>query len=114
MKSLAALATVAALAGCYRTQFALTPPTPSVPSAEYDGHFHFSVLGFIEISAPVDLAAACGGGPVAAIHEDIGILGGIANAVFSTVFPILHVHNATVYCAVGGAQMGPSQGPPGM
>src|SRR5688500_14449824 len=114
MKALAALATVAALGGCYRTHFELTPPTPSLASAEYNGHFHFSVINVIEVSAPVDLARACGGGPVASIYEDTGVLGGIANALFSYVIPILHVKNATVYCAMGGgAPMGPPMGPPG-
>ena len=110
MKALAALATMLALGGCYRTHFELTPPTPSVASAEYNGHFHFSVINIIEVSAPVDLARACGGGPVATIYEDTGILGGIANAIFCYVIPILHVKNATVYCAIGGG--GPMMGPP--
>lgn len=108
MKSLATLLVLAALAGCYRTRFELTPPMPEIPSAAYDNHFHFSLINIIEISSPVDLQRACSGGPVVAIYEDTGIVGGIVNALFSYVLPILHVKNATVLCGYNpGALMGP-------
>lgn len=109
---LLAIAVVGVLAGCYRTRFELSPPTPALPSAEYNNHFHFSLINILEISAPVDLLRACSGGPVAAIEEETGILGGIANAFLSYVIPILHVKNATVMCAFTGAPP-PMMGPPG-
>jgi len=102
-----ALGAATLLGSCYRTHFELMPPTPSVKSQIYDNHFHFSVINIIEISAPVDLARACGGAPVASIYEDTGILGGIVNAIFSYAIPIFHVKNATVLCAYGQGPMGP-------
>ena len=102
-RALLAIVATGALAGCYRTHFELTPPTPSLPSPIYDNHFHFSVINIIEISAPVDLSRACNGGPVATIYENTGVLGGIVNAIFSYALPILHVKNATVLCAYTGA-----------
>ncbi len=108
--------------GCYRTRFELQPPVGyASPSPLYTNHFHLSLINIIELSAPVDLAAACGGVPPAAIDEDIGVLGGIVNIFTSYAFPILHVHNATVLCPAGAAPapmgpapMGPApMGPPG-
>jgi hypothetical protein len=95
----AALAAVVALASCYRTRYELTPPTPSIASGVYVNHFHFSLINIIEISKPVDLVSACGGKPVAYIYEHTGIVAGIANAFLSHVFQVLHMKNATVYCA---------------
>ena len=106
--TLLSLAAVAALssAGCYRTRFELAPPQPEVPSGAYNDHFHFSVINIIEVSRPVDLQAACMGQPPTAIEEQVGILGAILNAVMSYFIPILSVHNATVYCPMGGAMPG--------
>jgi hypothetical protein len=92
------------VAGCYRTRFELQPPVGyATPSPLYTDHFHVSLINIIEVSAPVDLAAACGGVPPAAIDEDVGVLGALVNVVTSYVFPILHVHNATVLCPVNAA-----------
>lgn len=109
--SLAAIASLAT-AGCYRTRFDLSPPQAEVPSTEYNDHFHFAVIGVVEISRPVDLQRACGGAPPTAIEEQIGILGAIVNAALSFAFRVLTVHNATVYCPMGGAMPGgyPQQG----
>jgi len=99
------------LASCYRTRFELQPPVGyATPSPLYTDHFHVSLINIIEVSAPVDLAAACGGVPPAAIDEDVGILGALVNIVTSYVLPVLHVHNATVLCPVGNVPppMGPS------
>jgi hypothetical protein len=111
MKRLALCALM--LAGCYRTRFELQPPVGyATPSPLYTDHFHFSLINIIELSAPVDLAAACGGVPPAAIDENIGVLGGIVNILTSYAFPIIHVHNATVLCPAGNGP-GP-MGPPPM
>jgi hypothetical protein len=85
----------------------------AAPSAAYDNHFHFNIINLIEISSPVDLNQACGGNVPAAVEEEVGILGAIANIALSYVIPILSVHNATVMCAVGApGPMGPPMGPP--
>lgn len=100
MKRIVALAAIAAaFAGCYRTRYELTPPTPSTASGVYVNHFHFSLINIIELSKPVDLVSACGGKPVAYIYEHTGVVAGIANAFLSHVFQVLHMKNATVYCA---------------
>jgi hypothetical protein len=109
MKSLVAIAAIAALTGCYRTRFDLTPPMPEGKSALYDNHFHLSLINVIEISDPVDLMTACGGGPASAIEEETGVVASLANMVLSYVLPILHLKNATVMC---GMQGGPMIGPP--
>ncbi|HTL38932.1 MAG TPA: hypothetical protein VL326_37630 [Kofleriaceae bacterium] len=108
----AALAAVT-LGGCYSMTFQLQPgPVAATPSPEYDNHFHFNLINLIEISSEVDLNSACGGNVPAAIEEDVGVLGAIANIALSYVIPILSVHNATVMCGVGGAPMGAPMGPP--
>lgn len=95
---------LALLAGCYRTRFELQPPVGyATPSPLYNDHFHLSLVNIIELSPPVDLAAACGGAPPAAIDEDVGVLGGIVNIFLSYYLPILHIHNATVLCPAQGA-----------
>jgi hypothetical protein len=100
--------------GCYRTRFQLQPgPVVATPSPAYDNHFHFNLINLIEVSSPVDLNDACGGNVPAAIEEEVGILGAIANLALSYVIPILSVHNATVMCVVGMAPTGaPPMGPP--
>jgi len=91
------------LASCYRTRFELAPPVGyATPSPLYTDHFHLSLINIIELSAPVDLNAACGGVQPAAIDENIGVLGGLVNIFTSYLFPILHVHNATVLCPAQG------------
>lgn len=109
--TLLSLAAVTALAsaGCYRTRFDLAPPQPEVPSSTYNDHFHFSLIGVIELSRPVDLQGACMGQPPTAVEEQIGVLGGLVNAVLFAVFGFLHVHNATLYCPMGG--VAPNYGP---
>jgi hypothetical protein len=97
--ALAGVATLVAFGGCYRTRYELTPPTPSTASGVYVNHFHFSLINIFEISKPVDLVRACGGKPVAYIYEHTGVVAGIANAFLSHVFQVLHMKNATVYCA---------------
>jgi hypothetical protein len=102
-----------ALGGCYSITFQMQPgPVAAVPSPEYDNHFHFNLINLIELSSEVDLNSACNGNVPAAIEEDVGVLGAIANIALSYVIPILSVHNATVMCSVGGAPMGPPMGPP--
>ena len=117
--TLLSLAAITALsAGCYRTRYELSPPQPELASTAYSDHFHFSVINIIEVSRPVDLQRACNGAPPTAIEEQVGILGAIVNAALSYVFPIISVHNATVYCPMGtpvGGQpmMYPGQQPMG-
>lgn len=94
-------------AGCYKTTYRMNPSgADGMPSQEYNHRFHFSVIGLVEISSPVDMARACQGGPVASIDERVSVLGGIVNLVLGTYIPILSVRNATVNC--GGGQMGPA------
>jgi len=121
MKTAALAAALAlALGGCYSISFRLQPgPIVATPSPEYDDHFHFNLINLIEISSAVDLNQACGGNVPAAIEEDVGVLGAIANIALSYVIPILSVHNATVMCGVGapgpmGPPMGAPMGQPGM
>ena len=95
-----------ALAGCYKTRFDLSPPQPEVASTEYNDHFHISVIGVLEVSRPVDLLRACNGAQPTAVEEQIGVIGGVVNAFLSYFVPILHVHNATVYCPIGTGMMG--------
>lgn len=106
---LASLVSSLLLAGCYRTRFELQPPVGyAMPSPLYTDHWHLSVINIIEVSAPVDLAAACGGAYPAAIDESEGVLAGIVNILTSYVFPVIHFHNATVLCPVQGGP--PPQG----
>jgi hypothetical protein len=106
-------AAMLALGGCYSIRFQMQPgPVAATPSPEYDNHFHINLINLIEISSEVDLQTACGGNVPAAVEEEVGILGAIANIALSYVIPILSVHNATVMCAVGGAPMGPPMGAP--
>ena len=104
-----------ALGGCYSMTFQMQPgPIGATPSPQYDNHFHFNLINLIEISSEIDLNSACNGNVPAAIEEEVGVLGAIANMALSYVFPILSVHNATVMCPVGGAPMGPPMGAPPM
>ena len=119
MKAALGLAAVLALGACYRTTYLLQPPGQmSAPSPAYDEQMHLSLLGIFELSSPINLALACNNAPPVAIHEDVGVLGAIVNAVLSSYLPILHVHNATVLCPIGppvGMPMGqpPMSPPPG-
>lgn len=104
MKTASTLLTLAALGslatGCYRTRFDLAPPQPEQPSAMFSDHFHFSVIGIIEVSRPLDLQASCNGAAPTAAEEQINILGAIVNAVVR--YFGISVHNATIYCPYGG------------
>ena len=98
---------LAVLAGCYKATFQLAPTTgPTYHSPLHDEEFHISVVGVIELSNPVDLAGACGGGtrPVS-IDERVSALGGLANLLVGVYLPI-DVFNPTVDCGARG-------GPPG-
>jgi len=102
VKAAVGLTAVLALGACYRTTYLLQPPGQmSAPSPAYDEQMHLSLLGIFELSSPVNLALACMNAPPVAIHEDVGVLGAIVNAVLSSYLPILHVHNATVLCPIG-------------
>ena len=113
MKAAAGLAAALALGACYRTTYLLQPPGQlSAPSPAYDEQMHLSLLGVFELSSPVNLALACNNAAPVAIHEDVGVLGAIVNAVLSSYLPILHVHNATVLCPVGPPVGQPPMGSP--
>jgi hypothetical protein len=101
----------AATAGCQKTNIQLhAPGAPATPSTAYNDAFHFSIIGFIELSAPVDVGAACGPGGADSIHEEVSVLGGLVNIILGTYIPVLNVHNATVNCG-GGGMPGPGPGP---
>ncbi len=100
------------LFACQKTHYQLKAPGgASTPSAQYNDHFHLSVIGIVELSSPVDLNAACQGN-ADNVFEQVSVLGGIVNAILGTYIPILHVHNATVNCGAGGAPM-PAPAPAG-
>jgi hypothetical protein len=98
----AALAT-ATLGGCYKATIHVAD-APSSPSPQGFG-YHFSVIGIIELSAPVDLRARCPQGP-AVIRERETFLGGLVNILLGTYIPVLQVMNDSVDCATGGAPPG--------
>jgi hypothetical protein len=105
----AALAT--SLVACQKTTYQLRAPSgASSPSAQYNDHFHLSIIGIIELSSPIDLNAACGGN-ADNVFEQVSVLGGIVNILLGNFIPILHVHNATVNCGAGGAPA-PTAPPP--
>jgi hypothetical protein len=113
MKALLALLVAASLTGCFKMTFQLQAPgAPPAISNEYDNHFHWSLLGIIQISPRVDLSKACPGQAPAAIYERVGILGGLINTVLAYYVPILSVHQASLYCSAGGAPAAPPAGEP--
>jgi len=99
---------LAMLAGCYKATFQLAPTAgPTFHSPLHDNDFHISVAGVIELSSPIDLAGACGGGtgPVS-IDERVGVLGALADLALGLYLPV-DVFNPTVDCGARG-------GPPGL
>lgn len=98
----------ASLVACQKTNMQLKAPSgAATPSTLYDGHFHLSVIGLIEVSSPVDLNAACGGN-ADNIFENVSVLGGIVNILTGGF--LIGVHNATVNCSAGGGA--PAAPPP--
>ena len=102
-----ACAIAAAASGCYKAKIHMNPTTPVTRSASVDNAFHFSVIGIVELSSPVDLKAACGGGDSAAISERVSVAGGLVNMVFGMFIPIFEVMNPSVEC--GAAATAPAQ-----
>ena len=92
----------ASLVACQKTTYQLKAPSGgATPSAQYNDHFHLSIIGIIELSSPVDINAACGGN-ADNIFEQVSVLGGVVNLILGAFIPILSVHNATVNCGGGG------------
>jgi len=105
-----ATAIAAAAGGCFKANIHMSA-APGTPSPTVNSAFHLSVIGFIELSSPVDLKAACGGSDAAGIHEELSILGGIVNILLN---PIILTMNPTVMCGGGAAPAAaPPAAPPG-
>jgi len=92
----AALAVAAS--GCYKSTIHLADG-PTTPSPVQD-QLHVNLINVVEVSAPVDLRAACPGG-AATIREQVGVFGGLVNIVLGTYLPILSVMNPSVDCVSG-------------
>jgi len=114
-RTLLVAAIAAALGGCYKAQIHLADgPGTLNPMSK---HYHFSLIGFIEISKQVDLQATCPGG-TAVIHDEVDFLGGLVNVVLGTYVPVLEVMTPSVSCAGGPAApppeggAAPADGPP--
>lgn len=86
-----------ALASCYKTNIRLSSSAPAATSPAVADSMHFSLLGIIELSSPINLDAACGSESVV-IEERLSFLGGIVNAVLGSVVPLLQVMNSTIHC----------------
>lgn len=101
MKALAALAVTAVLAtGCYKARIQLQPAMATGYGPE---HLHVGVIGIIEVSSPIDMAAACGGPQnVVEVYDHVGLLAGIVNLIANTIFPVFYIWNGRVGCAVMG------------
>jgi hypothetical protein len=115
MKNRAAIASVVALAlasgGCYKAKVHLQPGAGA--PGPVNGSLHIeAILGLLEISAPINLAAACPGGTAVAIDDQLTLIGGLINAVLGAVgiSGIVDVWTAGVECGAGGAP--PAGGPP--
>ena len=104
-----ALAMALAAGGCFKTKIHLQQGE-GTPGA-VNQSLHFSVIGIIELSAPVNLAAACPGGTAVAIDDQLSLLGGIINLVLEYIVPV-EVWTPTVLCGAGGGAPPPAGGPP--
>jgi hypothetical protein len=104
-KILLACAVATAISGCYKSTIHLADD-PGTPGSVNDA-MHFSLIGIFELSSPVDLKAACPGGP-AVIHEKVSVLGGVVNLVLNSFFPVLSVMNPSVDCSSGAAPAAPA------
>ena len=77
---------LAGAAGCYSTRVNIGP-AGGAASPMYTERWHHTIVGGLaEISDPVDLEGACPGG-LAAIHEELSFLNGVAGAVFGIYTP---------------------------
>ena len=94
-----ALIAAFSMAGCYKARIHLKPEPPVMPSTLVHNEMHFSLIGIIELSAPVNLEAACPSGTVT-IKEGITVLGGIINIVIGTFIPAVQVMNTTAMCGI--------------
>jgi len=103
---------LAVIGGCYKTRFDFAPPQPEVPSGVISDQYHIAVINLVEVSRPVDFQGACMGAAPTAVEERIGVLAGIVDIFITPLANPLHLHNATVYCPMYGAQpTGPQQPP---
>jgi hypothetical protein len=105
-----ALIALFSTAGCYKARIHLKPEPPVMASQVVKNQTHFSVIGIIELSAPVNLETACPGGTVT-IKEGITVLGGIINIVLGTFVPVLQVMNKTAMCGVPQAAEADTEAP---
>ena len=97
-----ALLPIVLLAGCFQADILLRPPAgPVSPSLTAAGNWHVNVIDLFEVTAPTDVAAACGGGAVA-IRDELSLPGAIVNIFLGTVIPIVSTWNSTVFCGAGG------------
>ncbi len=87
-----------ALTSCYKASIQLQEPRPTVTSNVTDNAMHYSLIGVVELSEPVDLEKSCATSAVS-IEESLSFVGGIVNAALGTYVPVLQVMNPTVTCA---------------
>ena len=111
-----ALLPILLLAGCFQTDILLRPPAGPVSPSLTGGSWHINIIDLFEVTAPTDIAAACGGGAVA-IRDELSLPGAIVNIFLGTFVPIVSVWNSDVFCGAGGgygppSPMGAPPGPP--
>lgn len=97
MKTIALALCVSLTGACYRANIRMAN-TAATRSSVADDKMHFSVIGVLELSAPVDMNASCAGAGVAGIHEEQTFLGGFVGMFFDNIIPIFSLMNASVEC----------------
>jgi hypothetical protein len=88
--------------GCYSSTIHLADSPARARSPAVDEAFHVSLIGVIELSSAIDLAAACPATGPASIDEHLSVLGGIVNLVLGNTIPIFSVMNPSVSCVAPG------------
>lgn len=102
MTKLLSLALVVSLASCQKTHYQLRAPgAPLAESIVYRSRLHVSLINLVEVSSPVDIAAACAGG-ADAMFEEVSPLGIVINVLVGSIIPVLSVRNVTGGCAMAG------------
>lgn len=79
VRRLAAVVALLACAGCYRATFTTRTRTTNTSPVYNERWNHSVVWGMIPLSDAVDLDAACPGGEVSEIHEELSFLNGLVS-----------------------------------
>src|SRR5689334_23108703 len=99
---LASALAAATLGGCYHANIHLADGA-GMPGAVNE-QFHLSVIGLFELSAPIDLKAACSGGQAVVIHDHMNFIGGL----ITDIVGFISVMTPTVDCGGGSAPAAPT------